>query len=61
MADLAEFEPKQVAQTCTERLNRIREYHSPRRLDGDGFTMIWCRECRQNWPCPTSEAVDGKW
>ncbi len=36
-----------------ERLAAVLTLHSCRQRDGDGFTIRWCRECGQNWPCPT--------
>lgn len=40
-----------------DRLVAVANLHQPRQLDGDGWTMRWCTECRQNYPCPTVQAV----
>lgn len=37
----------------------VRGLHQVRRLTTDGFTKVWCRECKQDWPCPTFTAAGG--
>ena len=32
--------------------------HVRRQRTVEGFTLTWCVECRQDWPCPTSTALD---
>lgn len=54
-ADEVEAEAEEL-----EGLRAAVALHQERRLDGDGYTSIWCCECRQNWPCPTVQAVRGE-
>lgn len=49
--------PEDTVRRYARRMMTLRELHAPRKLDGDGFTSVWCRECRQNWPCPTINAM----
>lgn len=51
--------PEDTVRRFAGKLVAIRELHDKRMLDGDGFTNVWCRECRQNWPCPTVQAMEG--
>lgn len=41
------------------RLRVVEKLHASRTRTVDGATLRWCRECQQNWPCPTVEAVRG--
>lgn len=38
----------------------VEKLHEPRFRDVEGYTLRWCRECGQNWPCPTMSAVRGE-
>jgi hypothetical protein len=39
------------------RCEAVRELHAARVRDVDGYMLRWCRECGQNWPCPTLDAL----
>lgn len=42
------------------RLAAVEALHQSRQRDVDGYTLRWCIECGQNWPCPTIDAVAGR-
>lgn len=42
-----------------DRLANIEELHAVRVRTVDGATLRWCRECQQDWPCPTVELARG--
>lgn len=50
--------PEDTVRRYARRLVAIEELHAERHRDVDGYTLRWCRECGQNWPCPTIEAVN---
>lgn len=41
-----------------EKITAIRDLHAKRTRDHNGFTEVWCRECNQDWPCPTLKALE---
>lgn len=48
-----------AARRMARKVNAVEILHSRRVLNADGYTMVWCPECRQDWPCRTLEAM--KW
>ena len=51
----AEYEA--LARRQALRIKAVEKLHTERRRDVDGYTLRWCVECQQNWPCPTYQAV----
>lgn len=43
----------------TAAIAAVSALHQVRTRTRDGFTEQWCVECRQDWPCPTGQAVGG--
>jgi hypothetical protein len=43
---------------CAAAVAAVVELHQPRRRTVDGANLVWCRECQQDWPCPTDRATD---
>lgn len=39
------------------RLVAVQELHEERHRTVKGYTLRWCRECWQDWPCPTVQAA----
>lgn len=35
----------------------VRQLHSKRVFNGDGYGWSVCAECRQAWPCATEQAI----
>ena len=62
--ELAGADPNDLATTIARivltTLTEVMEMHAQRIRNYEGFTVSWCRECQQAWPCPTYELVDGK-
>lgn len=54
-----EERPEDAARRFARRLVAIEEAHSPRQREHFGFMERWCRECRQDWPCPTVKVARG--
>ena len=52
--------PEDTVRRYAGRLVAIEELHAQRVRDVDGYTLTWCRECQQNWPCPTVQAARGR-
>ncbi len=46
-----------VARACIRDLEAVVALHSPRKRSGHGYTLMWCRECGQDWPCATGMAI----
>jgi hypothetical protein len=38
-------------------LAAVSALHGKRTRTVDGYTLQWCVECRQDWPCPTVAAL----
>lgn len=55
----AEERPEDTVRRYARRLVAIKEAHSPRQREHFGFLERWCRECRQDWPCPTVRVARG--
>lgn len=60
-ADLYEKRPlmRIMVESLVKRLEVVEDLHAPRSRDVDGHLLRWCRECGQNWPCPTVKAANG--
>lgn len=37
----------------------VQDLHAERHRTVEGHTLRWCRECGQDWPCPTQSATRG--
>lgn len=48
-----EERPEDAARRLAHRLLAVEELHEQRVRDVEGHRLSWCRECHQNWPCPT--------
>lgn len=59
MGGLTMAEMQSQRDDMRDAITRVRDLHSERHRDVEGFTLRWCRECGQNWPCPTREALNG--
>src|SRR4051812_21899135 len=41
-----------VVTWMVSRLEAVLDLHQCRSRTVDGYTLKWCRECGQDWPCP---------
>lgn len=39
------------------RIQAALDLHAERRRTVDGYTLRWCRECGQDYPCPTVQTL----
>lgn len=46
-----------VPEAMRDRLLRVKDLHAERRVALDGYSIVRCRECGWNWPCPTIAAI----
>jgi hypothetical protein len=47
-----------TARAEAERLRAaVLTLHAKRTHTADGYTLQWCVECQQDWPCPTAAAL----
>ena len=56
-SDDGEERPEDAARRFARRLEAVTDLHAERWRDLEGSTLVWCRECGQNWPCPTIRAA----
>ena len=56
-SDEGEERPEDAARRFARRLEAVTSLHAERWRDLEGSTLVWCRECGQNWPCPTIRAA----
>lgn len=47
-----------LARRAAVGMLRVKSLHVPRERDVDGYTLRWCKECQQNYPCPTIQAIE---
>lgn len=45
--------PADAARRFARRLEDVKALHTERHRTVDGYTLRWCVECQQDWPCPT--------
>ncbi len=56
-SDDGEERPEDAARRFARRLEAVTDLHAERWRDLEVSTLVWCRECGQNWPCPTIRAA----
>lgn len=55
----AEERTEDALRRLARRLVAIDDLHQQRVRTVDGHTLRWCRECQQDWPCPTYSVSHG--
>lgn len=48
-----------LARRLSDAVHAVLDLHQRRTRTVEGYTLQWCVECQQDWPCATLRAMPG--